>query len=190
VGGKAMNKRKILFIFVLIILIVIIGILLYMKFSKKEENVIKEITPLEEVTEEQERETIISLYFTNPETKTLAPEARKIDAKELIENPYKKLIELLIEGAKSDKLVSSIPEGTKVNNAVLKNGVVELDLSKEFVENQKGDKTAAELSIYAIVNTLSELNEVNAIKILINGDGNKKFNNIDLKLNENFTRQD
>lgn len=182
-----MNKRKMLFMVILVGLMIIIGVLIYMKLNNKEEQ-IAEITPLEEMTEEQERETMISLYFINKETSTLAPEARKIDVKELIKDPYKMLIELLIDGPKNEKLAKSIPEGTKVNNAVLKNGIVELDLSKEFIDNQKSETKEIELCIYSIVNTLTELNEVNFVKILIEGEENKKIGDVDLS--QEFTRQD
>ena len=99
------------------------------------------------------------------------------------------LVELIIEKPKNEKLVSSIPEGTKVNKAELKNGIVELDLSKEFIENQTKDIEKAKLSIKAIVNTLTELNEVKAVKILIDGKENQKFKNIDLSLEKEFTRE-
>ncbi len=147
-----------------------------------------EITPLEEITEEQERETMISLYFTNIENYALMPEARVVDAKILLENPYKALVEMLIEGPKSDKLKSNIPEGTKVNSAELVGDMVKLDLSQEFLDNQTGDIEIASKSIYEIVDTLTELNEVNSVKILINGEENKKFNAFDLSLNEAFVR--
>ena len=59
-----MNKKKILFAILVLILIIIIGVLIYKKNnSQKEENLQNEITPLEEMTEEQERQTMISLYF-------------------------------------------------------------------------------------------------------------------------------
>lgn len=185
-----MKKKKIILIIILVMLLLVIGLLIYMKIKEKNETVIEtEITPAEEITEEQERQTIISLYYISLENNTLIPEARKIDAKELVENPYKTLIEMLIEGPKNEKLVSSIPEGTYINNAILKNGTVEVDLSKEFIENQTGDIEEAKLSIYSIVNTLTELNEVNSVKILIEGEENKKFNDIELSLEGTFTRE-
>ena len=185
-----MKKKKLLIMIILITLIIIIGVLVYLKVKESKEIAVEtQITPLEEITEEQERETMISLYYTNTENNTLIPEARKIDAKELVENPYKKLVELIIEKPKNEKLVSSIPEGTKVNKAELKNGIVELDLSKEFIENQTKDIEKAKLSIKAIVNTLTELNEVKAVKILIDGKENQKFKNIDLSLDKEFTRE-
>ena len=69
------------------------------------------------------------------------PEGRIIDSKELLGNPYKKLVELLIEQPKNDKLESAIPNETKVNKAELKNDIVYLDLSKEFIEKHiNGEK--------------------------------------------------
>ena len=182
--------KRILIILLAIIIILLIGVLIFRKVVNKEENIETEITPIEEVTEEQERQTMISLYYTNIETNTLMPEARRIDVKELLENPYKTLVELLIKEPKNEKLKTSIPEGTKVNNAVLKNDIVELDLSKEFIENQKGGIDEVSLSIYSIVNTLTELNEVNSVKILIDGKENEKFKDIDFSLENEFVRKD
>lgn len=185
-----MNGKR-LFIVLIVILIILIIVLAVLKWRSKEEVAIQtEITPLEEITDEQERQTMISLYFINPESNTLVPEARRVDAKTLLENPYKVMVELLIEGPKNDKLVASIPGGTKVNNAELKNSVVVLDLSKEFIDNQTGDAEIVSLSIYSIVNTLTELNEVNCVKILIDGEENIKFNNMDLSLEGEFIRKD
>ena len=185
-----MNRKKLVIILV-IILMIIIGVLAVMKFMSKEEEAIPtEITPLEEITDEQERQTMISLYFISPEANTLVPEARRVDAKTLLENPYKTLVELLIEGPKNDKLQTVIPEGTKVNKASLIENMVELDLSKEFVENQKGDAEKASFCIYSIVNTLTELNEVNSVKILIDGEENAKFENSDFSLSDAFIRKD
>lgn len=185
-----MNRKK-LIIFLVIMLVVIIAVLAFMKFFEKEEETIPtEITPLEEITDEQERQTMISLYFVNQENNKLMPEARRVDVKLLLDNPYKTLVELLIEKPKNEKLESAIPEGTKVNSAKLQDNTIELDLSKEFVENQNGDIEKASLSIYSIVNTLTELNEVNSVKFLIDGEENVKFSNLDLSLEGRFIRRD
>lgn len=138
------------------------------------------------MTEEQERQTMISLYYTNVETNTLMPEARVIDAKNLLENPYKTLTEYLMEVPKNEKLKSSIAEGTKINNAERKGDIVTLDLSKEFIENKNADEI--NLAIFSIANTLTELNEVNSVKILIDGEENKEIEGTDIVLNKEFVR--
>lgn len=99
--------------------IVIVSIIMVNSFKEKKNENPTEITPMEEMTEEQERQTIISLYYTNTETNTLMPEARVVDAKELLENPYTTLIEYLMKKPKNEKYKSSIPENTKINKAEL-----------------------------------------------------------------------
>ena len=47
----------------------------------------------------------------------MAPEARLIDIKEIINTPYEKLINLLIEGPKNDKYEKIIPDNTKLLNS-------------------------------------------------------------------------
>ena len=184
-----MNKKLFFKIMIITIILIIIGVLIYVKFIRTEEQTTEtEITPLEEITDEQERQTMISLYFTNTETYALMPEARVVDAKVLLENPYKALVEMLIQGPKSDKLKTNIPKETKVNGAELVGDMVKLDLSQEFLTNQAGDIEIASKSIYEIVDTLTELNEVNSVKILIDGQEDKKFDSFDLDLKEPFVR--
>ena len=184
-----MKNKKILFCVGIAIVCIFLVFLIIKFFAKDTEEIITEITPGEEMTDTQERQTIISLYYINIETNTLVPEAKVIDAKELLENPYKTLVEKLMVESKNEKLKSSIPEGTKVNNADLNGDTVELNLSKEFVENQEQNSDKINLSIYSIVNTLTELNEVNYVKIMIDGNSNYTFEGTDISLSNSFTRQ-
>lgn len=181
-----MKKGRIFLILIGIILCVMVVLTIINSLNKKESAETTEIVPGEEITEEQERQTIISLYYTNIETNTLVPEAKVIDAKDLLENPYKTITEFLIESPKNDKLKSSIPEGTKVNSATKNLDTVVLDLSKEFIENQNAD--IIKLAIMSIVNALTELNDVNSVKILIDGEENKTIDGTDITFSENFVR--
>lgn len=185
-----LSKTKIIII-VGIILVLIIGTTcsFFYKKNYKEER-IKEYTPQEEISESQIRKTIISLYFKNNETNSIIPEARCIDVKELCKEPYKYLIEQLIKGPESDKLSCAIPEGTHINGCTIKENVVYVDLSKEFVENAKEGIDEESIIIYSIVNTLTELNEVSAVRILIEGEENKSFKDDKINFKENFKRND
>jgi len=147
-----------------------------------------EYIPQEEITDEQLRKTIVTLYFMDIETASLQPEARQIDSKDLLENPYKKLIELLIEGPNNEKLIKIVPEGTTINNIEEKNGVVTIDFSEHFIKDQLLGKEQEELIINSIINTLTELTEVSGIKILINGEENKSFPDNAVVFDKIFTR--
>lgn len=180
-----MNKKVIIAIIMLVILIGV-GVWYFLFYNKNTEVATNEIIPEEEISEEQMRQTIVSLYFYNENTKSLTPEGRLIDVKELVENPYLKLMEMLIAGPQNQNLIKTIPDGTKVNKAELKGDVLYLDLSKEFVENHVGGEEKESSTIYSIVNTMTNLTEVNSVKILIDGEENKAFKDNKIKFDDPF----
>ena len=189
-----MNKKIKLIIFVLLG-IVILFISTKLLGPKKEEknkgevlnNNFNEYTPLEEITEEQNRQTTINLYFKNKETGKLVKEEKRIDSKNLLKEPYKYLIECLIQGSENQEVITCIPKGTKVVSAVLKRDTVELNLSKEFIENHEGTLEAEQQTIDCIVKTLTELNEVEYVKILIDGEENLEFKDKQINFKEKFS---
>ena len=162
-----MKKMFILKVVIIIAIISILAILIVLNFSTEVvENVENEtvIEPEEEISEEQMRQTAITLYFEDKESMQLVTEEKKVDAKDLVDNPYLYIVNLLILGPNSENLQNPIPEGTKVNKAELNGDCVTVDLSKEFL-NSSGTN-----AIYAVVNSLAELKEVNSVKLLIDGE--------------------
>ena len=177
-------KKKV--IFSIIILIILIGIGVWYFLTKDNEEQINEIIPEEEISEEQMRQTIVSLYFYNTDTKSLVPEGRLIDVKELVEDPYRKLMELLIEGPQNASLSKTIPDETRINKIELKEDTLYIDLSAEFIDNHSGGEEQESATIYSIVNTMTNLTEVNSVKILIDGEENKAFKDNKIKFDDPF----
>ena len=70
----------------------------------------------------------------------------------------------------------------------VKGDKVVLDFSEEFINNHKGGVELEKLTVYSIVNTLTELNEVNSVQFLINGKDDAKFKDNKLSLKEPFLR--
>ena len=160
--------------------------------NKPEENNFEEFTeytPQEEISNEQLRQTLITLYFKNKDNGMLMPEARMIDSKALLNNPYNELVKLLVEGPKNESLQKLIPEETKVNNVEIIKGIVYIDFSEEFTK--VGDMGVEEENkiIESIVNTLTELTEVNGVKILINGEENLCFEDKAVNFKEIFVKK-
>lgn len=131
-------KKQILIVTIIILLIIALAILTINYKTKQTNQELQDYTPAEEMSQEQLRKTIVSLYFPNKEQENLIPEARTIDVKELVKEPYKTLINLLIEGPRDEKLEKCIPEGTQLKNVELQNNMLIIDFSKEFVENHEG----------------------------------------------------
>ncbi|MBP3801943.1 MAG: GerMN domain-containing protein [Clostridia bacterium] len=175
---KDKNKLKIIF-GVLAIIIAVGGFFLlkWVKENNQEQAVIgEEYTPEAEITEEQERQTIVSLYFPSKDERKLTPEARLIDVKELVNMPYEKLMNLLMEGPKNEKLDKIIPKETKVLRTFTENDVLVFDLSKDFLNYDTEKENEKDNLIKSIVNTVTELTEINGVKFLIDGAENDQFN--------------
>lgn len=187
-----MRNRKMIILGIAIIFVLGgMGCYIYGKVKEvKQQNEITEYIPEEELTQEQMRQTIVSLYFNNKDTNNLVPEARSIDVKSLTKEPYITLMNLLIEGPKKSNLEKTIPEGTKINKIERKGTMIQLDLSKEFIENHKGGAEEESRTIYSIVNTLTQLNEVESVKILIDGTSGSSFTDNAIQFKEPFVCQE
>ena len=179
-------SKKIILSIIIVLILVGVGIWYFFFYNQNTQSEENQIIPEEEISEDQMRQTIVSLYFYNNDTKSLASEGRLIDVKELLDNPYKRLMELLIEGPQNANLSKTIPDGTKVNKAEIKGDILYLDLSKEFIENHAGGEEAESATIYSIVNTMTNLTEVNAVKILIDGEENKSFKDNKINFDDPF----
>lgn len=177
------NKKIILSVIILLIIILVIGFfaIKYVK-QKRIDKESGEYTPQEEISEEQLRETIVTLYFLDKEANTLKPEARLVNVKDVISSPYNTIIQLLIDGPKNEKLKKIIPDNTRLLNASLEGECLTLDFSKELLNYNKQNQSEKENMLKSIVNTATELKEVNKVKILIEGQTSEEFN-------ENYVRK-
>ncbi|MBR2588556.1 MAG: GerMN domain-containing protein [Bacilli bacterium] len=176
-----MTAKRLYFI-VITALLIILGIVLWSYFNRDEEVISnpKEIVPEVEIQDEQLRNTIVSLYFINEDTGDLAVETRLIDVKRLLTNPYEELINMWLSGSNNGKLKNYCTENVKLNGVKLVGGCAVVDLSENFIQEYSGDKDSEVKVIYCIVNTLTELTEVDSVKILIDGEENKYLGNFNL----------
>lgn len=179
--GKKMNAKKI-YVIVVCVLMIILGVVIWSFFNGEKEviNNIQEIVPEKEISDEQLRNTIISLYFINSDTGEIEIENRMIDAKKLLNNPYNELLNLWILGPNNEKLKTNCTKEIKINNIEVIENCAVIDLSENFIDEYKGEKDSEFKVINCIVNTLTELTEVDSIKILINGQENQYLGNANL----------
>ncbi|MDF2985692.1 MAG: sporulation/spore germination protein [Eubacterium sp.] len=146
---------------------------------------IDELTPASSVSlgENQASEikdkTPFKLYFINEQGK-LSPETRYISNTDVEKgNEYLAtvLVKELISGpAKGSLFQAAIPKETKVHSDVkIKEGVATVDLTKEFVEKHQGGKKNEQLTLYSIVNTLTELKDIKSVQFKVDGKVKKEF---------------
>lgn len=115
----------------------------------------------------------LKIYFSNSKGTALAgiPVEITYDAtipleqlalEQLLKGPNK------IDNIEEQNLLSTIPNGTKINTISIKDNTCFLDLSSEFLE--KRDNISDEVAIYSVVNTLTELPSINRVQFSINGE--------------------
>ena len=165
-----MNTKK---IFSIILVLAIIGGIIYfisthITVSKNEDENYMDYTPEQEISDKQLRETTITLYFLDSSTGELKSEGRQIDANELLKNPYKTIVQKLIDGPKDEKLQSVFPENTRLIDANFADTCVTLNFSDDLLNFE--DDTQKYNIVNSILNSLTQLNEVNSVKILVNNE--------------------
>ena len=113
----------------------------------------------------------VSLYFAEytEDNAYLTEEIREIPAGgELCKN----VVEELVKGPENSQLYPTIPSDVRVNSVEISDGTATVDFSKEIITNLEEiphSSTTEVLAIYSIVNTLTESEEIDKVKITIEG---------------------
>ncbi len=116
----------------------------------------------------------VTLYFSDESAAWLCPEKINIEVvqSQSIEN---KIVEQLIAGPRDDNHYATVPPETKIKNIKTEDSICYVDLSAEFVTKHNGGTAAEMLTIYSIVNSLTELDNVKKVQFLIEGQKEESF---------------
>lgn len=117
------------------------------------------------------------LYFADANGDKLIAEERMVSVSEA-EPLAVAVLNELIAGPTTSASVATIPMGTKVLSADVKNGVCYADFSSDLVERHTGGSTGEILTVYSIVNTLTALEEIEKVQFLIEGKIKDVFGNM------------
>ncbi len=128
-----------------------------------------EVVELDPSIEPYKKDSItVRLYFSDENAMGLCEEERYIEVNEK-QSVEMRIVEELIKGPQNERFFSGIPEATKINDIKTENGICYVDLSKEFVSQHTGGSSGESLTIYSIVNSLTELDYVKQVQFLIDG---------------------
>lgn len=130
--------------------------------------------------------TTVTIYFSNKGAEYLIPENRQV----LIKNnePIEKYImQELIKGPKSSELSATVPPETKILSIETKEGICFVNLSNDFRVQHNGGSTGEIMTIYSIVNSLTELDFIDKVQFLIEGQKAETFKG-HMIFNEPFER--
>lgn len=122
----------------------------------------------EEVLEEME----ITLYFViMTETDfALYPVERSIPPSTTKEESYRRALELLIEGPReSEDVEPALPKEAVIREIQVEGDTITVDFSQEIRSLNVGAR-GEEMTIYSIVNTLTEFPEINQVQLQVEGE--------------------
>lgn len=179
-----------------VILVVITAICFFVAGCDKEEpktNGENEVISVEETSldesgaefETDEETTKLTIYFSDEQAMYLLPETREILK---TETPAQAAIEELIKGPEEAGHIGTIPEGTMLNGIKIEDETAYVDFSEEFKANYQLGSAAEVMTVYSIVNTLTEFPAIKKVKFLVDGEPLEiKGSNFDFKVQE-FSR--
>ena len=113
----------------------------------------------------------LNLYFANDKGDRLVKDKVSVTYSRTM-SIERVIVEELIKGP-DDLGNRTIPENLKVLNVSVKDGICYVNLDNTFLTEMVNVSTS--IPIYSIVNSLCELDSVDSVQILINGESKKKF---------------
>ncbi len=142
-------------------------------------------SPLDKV---QDAVDTLRLYFPDTDGQYLVPEEREIEMQSSLSTERLILSELM-KGPDSKNLTQAVPADIKVISAETKDGVCFVNMSGDVVEKISPGTTSTTLFLYSIVNSLTELETIDSVQLLIDGKTGVEFGNyvLDAPLEKNST---
>jgi len=108
----------------------------------------------------------VVLYFANSEGTSLEGETRAIAKQDGI---ARATINELIAGPSDADLSPTLPASTILEDINIADGVCTVDFSSDLLTDLSSDQEAQMLALYSIVNTLTQFDSVDYVRILVNG---------------------
>ncbi len=122
-------------------------------------------------------ESNITLYFSDMNAEYLVREIRRVEVPRG-ETVEKLVVTELLKGPQSPNAGRTIPKEAKIRSVETKEGVCFVNFSSEFVSKNNVGTSAERLTIYSIVNSLTELSNVDKVQFLIEGEKRETYHHM------------
>jgi hypothetical protein len=164
---KAKKRRQNLKLFILSLIVLVgVGFLVFL-FISLFEYIYPPTTG--EGTQVKKEKYKVELYFSDSNERFLVPEDRYIWKEKKVEDQVKELVTTLIGGSNTG-LVGTFPEGTKVKDVTIKDGLASISFNRTLVDLHPGGSASEMMTIYSLTNTIiRNMPQVKSVKILVEG---------------------
>lgn len=122
---------------------------------------------------------ILTLYFADKETNKLVNEKRVIKITDTL--PVEQyVVNELIKGTQTNTSKSIISADTQLISAETTDGTCFVNFKSGFIEKNSGNPENEKLVIYSIVNSLCDIETVEAVQFLVDGKKTENFGSINI----------
>ena len=122
---------------------------------------------------------LVLLYFSDLNSRYLLGEQCAITAADSANLP-ELIVRRLIEGPQSVSLLPTVPEGTELLNISVEDRICAVDFSEAFRDNRPDTALGERMTVFSVVNSLTQLDEVDAVDILVQGEKVERYLHLDL----------
>ncbi len=111
----------------------------------------------------------VTLYFCDRSGNTLVSERRSIEVRQSLSIEYQ-IVEQLIAGPDKQMLKLTVPKNTEIRDIKTEDDICYVNLSKSFINDKVEGIDSKLVTIYSVVNSLTELDNVNKVQFIIEGE--------------------
>ncbi len=119
----------------------------------------------------------LRLYFASEDGRSLVEKVESVTYNGNISTD-RLIVDNIVRGPRSTDAFATVNPETRVNSVTTQDGVCYVNLSKDFLN--KITNVTDEVMVYSIVNSLTDLTNINKVQILIDGDMNVSLGEFDL----------
>lgn len=129
---------------------------------------------------------IVTIYYPNKDGEKLVAEKREIELQASL-SVERLIISELTKAPRNENLLQIIPSDIKVISAETNDGVCFVNLSGDIVSKISAGSSSTTMALYSIVNSLTELEHIDSVQILLDGKTGVEFGNyvLDVPLERN-----
>lgn len=130
---------------------------------------------------------LVRLYFSDAQSRYLIEEQRSASIEDSTSLPDY-ILHSLIGGPQSESLRPTIPDGTMLLNVSVVERVCIVNFSAEFLQNRPRNGLEERMTVFSVVNSLTQLEEVDSVEILVEGSSVERY--FELNLSRELVRDE
>lgn len=135
----------------------------------------------------QVQDTVVTLYFADADCRYLVAEQRSAGA--IADDALPEyIVRQLMAGTEQRGLVETIPEQAGLRSVRVNDGVCIVDFTVEFLTEKPATHMEERMLVYSIVDSLTELEAVDAVEIRADGESIGRY--VQMDLTESFARNE